>query len=207
VSGKQAAGTRSLPATWATAPSISAVQDGKCYDTSMGFTPLEALLWAPRMRGIDPSVVTYLMNKEDLLPTRCRISSTKNPDFWAFTGVSKRFARRHRGAQAGNKRAQLTVDMVRYPIRKFVGSYAAAMGGVDAIIFTGGIGENVYDLRREVCEGLAFMGVEFDAEGNKAKQRQRGKISKPGSKVDGMIIPTNEELLIARDTMEIVGKK
>ena len=184
--------------------SITAIKDGKCQDTSMGFTPLDGFIMGTRCGGIDPSIVTYLMNKEGLTPDEMSDIMNKKSGFLGVSGVSSDCRDLIAAAGEGNKRAQLALDMLVYQITKFIGSYAAALGGVDAIAFTGGIGENDGNLRKRVCENLAFLGVKFDEEKN--AQRGEMKISADDSKVEVWVIPTNEELLIARDTVEIVTK-
>ena len=161
--------------------SITAVNNGECQDTSMGLTPLDGFIMGTRCGGID-----------------------KKSGFLGVSGVSSDCRDLIAAAGEGNHRAQLALDMLVYQIKKFIGGYAAAMGGVDAIAFTGGIGENDANLRKEVCENMEYLGVKFDAEKNKVRGEQ--KISADDSKVDVWVIPTNEELLIARDTVEIVNK-
>ena len=185
--------------------SITAVKDGKCFDTSMGFTPLDGFMMGTRTGTLDPSALTFIAEKENLTPADINRICNKESGVLGVSGVSNDNRDVAAAAEAGNHRAQLAIDMQRYQILKFVGSYVAAMNGVDAIAFTGGIGENDGELRRYVCENLAYLGVEID----NAKNAIRGeevKISTDNSKVDVYIIPTNEELAIARDTLAIISK-
>ncbi len=197
-------GTKIITCHLGNGSSISAIKDGKVVDTSMGFTPLDGFIMGTRSGGIDPSVVTYIMNKEGLTPDQMSDLMNKKSGFLGLSGVSSDCRDLWAAANEGNKRAKLTLEIVSYQIKKFIGSYAAAMGGVDAVIFTGGIGENDSAMRALVCEDMAFLGMKLDAERNKV--RDEAKISADDSKVEIWVIPTNEELLIARDTMEIVSK-
>ena len=185
--------------------SITAVKDGKCFDTSMGFTPLDGFMMGTRTGTLDPSALTFIAEKENLTPADINRICNKESGVLGVSGVSNDNRDVAAAAEQGNHRAQLAIDMQRYQILKFVGSYVAAMNGVDAIAFTGGIGENDGELRKYVCENLAYLGVEID----NAKNAIRGeevKISTNNSKVDVYIIPTNEELAIARDTLAIISK-
>ena len=185
--------------------SITAVKDGKCYDTSMGFTPLDGFMMGTRTGTLDPSALTFIAEKENLSPADINRICNKESGVLGISGVSNDNRDVKAAAAEGNHRAQLAIDMQSYQILKFVGSYIAAMNGVDAIVFTGGIGENDADIRAFVCENLKYIGVELDKEANK----QRGeeiKISTANSKVNVYVIPTNEELAIARDTLAIISK-
>ena len=185
--------------------SITAVKDGKCFDTSMGFTPLDGFMMSTRTGTLDPSALTFIAEKENLTPADINRICNKESGVLGVSGVSNDNRDVAAAAEQGNHRAQLAIDMQRYQILKFVGSYVAAMNGVDAIAFTGGIGENDGELRKYVCENLAYLGVEID----NAKNAIRGeevKISTNNSKLDVYIIPTNEELAIARDTLAIISK-
>ena len=185
--------------------SITAVKDGKCYDTSMGFTPLDGFMMGTRTGTLDPSALTFIAEKENLSPADINRICNKESGVLGVSGVSNDNRDVKAAAAEGNHRAQLAIDMQSYQILKFVGSYIAAMNGVDAIVFTGGIGENDADIRAFVCENLKYIGVELDKEANK----QRGeeiKISTENSKVNVYVIPTNEELAIARDTLAIISK-
>ena len=185
--------------------SITAVKDGVCADTSMGFTPLDGFMMGTRSGTLDPSALTYIAEKEHLSPEDVNTVCNKKSGMLGISGVSNDNRDICAAAEAGNKRAQLAIEMQRYEILKFVGSYIAAMNGVDAIAFTGGIGENDPDLRKYVCDNLTFVGVDIDEDKNKL----RGKeviISTPKSRVNVYVIPPNEELAIARDTLAIISK-
>lgn len=184
--------------------SITAVSGGKSIDTSMGFTPLDGVVMGTRCGSIDPSVVTFIQEKEKMSPQQASDLMNKKSGFVGVSGVTSDQRDLVAAAESGNERAQLTLDMQRYGIKKYIGSYAAAMGGVDAIVFTGGIGENATETRLRSCKGLEFMGVEIDETVNAATHGTDTEISKPGSKVKVFVIATNEELVIARDTVAIV---
>ena len=185
--------------------SITAVKDGVCYDTSMGFTPLDGFMMGTRTGTLDPSALTYIAEKESLSPADINRICNKESGVLGVSGVSNDNRDLAAAAEQGNHRAQLAIDMQRYQILKFVGSYIAAMNGVDAIAFTGGIGENDGALRKFVCENLAYLGAKLDDEKN-ALRGSEVKISTDDSKVDLYVIPTNEELAIARDTLNIISK-
>ena len=185
--------------------SLSAVVDGKCVDTSMGLTPLEGVLMGTRSGDLDPAVVECIANNENMTPTEVLNMLNKKSGFLGLSGVSSDMRDVWAAANEGNEKAKLALDHWAYRISKYIGAYAAAMGGVDAIIFTAGIGENDCVARAMVCEPLKFMGVEIDPKKNNGK-RDEGVISSDASKVTVMVIPTNEELAIARDTLELCGK-
>ncbi len=185
--------------------SITAIEDGKSVDTSMGLTPLDGFMMGTRTGTLDPSAVTFIAEKENLTPAEMDAILNKKSGVLGISGVSNDNRDVEAAANAGNERAKLAIDMQRYQILKCVGSYIAAMNGVDAIVFTGGIGENDSKLRKYVCENLSFAGVEIDDEKN-AIRGEEVKISTDNSKVDVYIIPTNEELAIARDTLAIISK-
>ena len=186
--------------------SITAVKDGKCYDTSMGFTPLDGFMMGTRTGTLDPSVLTYIAEKENLSPADINRICNRESGVLGVSGVSNDNRDLAAAAEQGNRRAQLAIDMQRYQILKFIGSYTAAMNGVDAIAFTGGIGENDGALRKYVCENLAYLGAKIDNSKN-ALRGEEVKISTPDSKVDLYVIPTNEELAIARDTLAVISKQ
>lgn len=206
VSGMEKAGSRIITCHLGNGSSISAVKDGVCYDTSMGFTPLDGFIMGTRSGGVDPSVVTFLMNKEGLSADEMSDILNKKSGFVGISGVSSDCRDVSAAAAEGNHRAQLTIEMLVYQIKKFIGGYAAAMGGVDGIVFTGGIGENDADTRRKICADMEFLGVKIDEAVNKEFNGKEHNISVPGSKTQVWILPTNEELLIARDTKEIVDQ-
>ncbi|MBQ6885171.1 MAG: acetate kinase [Clostridia bacterium] len=183
--------------------SISAIKDGVCVDTSMGFTPLDGFMMGTRSGTLDPSTLTYIAEKENLTFADIDAICNKESGVLGISGVSNDNRDVAAAAEKGNKRAQLAIDMQRYQILKFVGSYIAAMNGVDTIVFTGGIGENDEELREYICENLGYLGVKLNAEANRVHGEEI-KISADDSKVNVYIIPTNEELKIARDTKAIV---
>ena len=185
--------------------SITAIKDGACVDTSMGLTPLDGFMMGTRTGTLDPSALTFIAEKENLSFAEIDRICNKESGMLGISGVSNDNRDIAAAAEAGNERAKLAVEMQRYQILKFVGSYIAAMNGVDAIVFTGGIGENDAELRQYVCENLKYVGVEIDDEKNKVRG-QEVKISTENSKVNVYIIPTNEELAIARDTLAIISK-
>ncbi len=182
--------------------SISAVNGGECVDTSMGFTPLDGFMMGTRTGTLDPSAVTYIAEKENLSPAEMNKILNKESGILGVSGVSNDNRDVVAAAKEGNKRAQLALDMQRYQITKFIGSYVAAMNGVDAIVFTGGIGENDSGLRADVCKNLTYLGAFVDPEKN--AQRGEIKFSTDDSKVSLYVIPTNEELAIAKDTLALV---
>lgn len=182
--------------------SIAAVKNGECIDTSMGFTPLDGFMMGTRCGTLDPSVITFIAEKENLDFHGVSDMLNKKSGMLGVSGVSNDNRDITAAAESGNKRAQLAVDMQRYQIAKFVGSYMAAMNGVDAVVFTGGIGENDSALRKEVCSYLGFAGVEVCDEKN-AVRGEETLISSDNSRVSVYVIPTNEELVIARDTLAL----
>ena len=183
--------------------SISAIKDGVCIDTSMGFTPLDGFMMGTRCGTLDPSTLTYIAEKEGLSFADIDSICNKKSGVLGVSGVSNDNRDVAAAAAEGNTRAQLAIDMQRYQILKFVGSYVAAMNGVDTIVFTGGIGENDEELREYICQNLSYLGVKLNDEANKVHGKEI-KISTDDSKVNVYIIPTNEELKIARDTKAIV---
>lgn len=185
--------------------SIAAISNGKCIDTSMGFTPLDGLIMGTRCGNIDPSVLLYIMEKEGLSPSEMNMMLNKKSGYLGISGITSDDRDLRKAAAEGNKRAELAGDIQRYQIKKYIGSYAAAMGGLDAVIFTGGIGENSAPLREKVCRHMQFLGIELDTDKNIICNSQEMEISMPYSKVKVWIIPTNEELLIARDTKNLVN--
>ena len=185
--------------------SITAVQDGKSVDTTMGFTPLDGVLMGTRCGAVDPSAVTYVAGKHGFGVSEMDTYMNKKSGMLGISGESSDFRDITAAAEAGDKRATLAKDMLVYDIKKDIGAYAAAMNGLDAVIFTGGIGENAPNCREEVCENMEYLGIKIDDEANSV----RGKdivISTPDSKVEVWVIPTNEELLIARDTLAMIQK-
>lgn len=185
--------------------SITAVKGGKCIDTSMGLTPLDGFIMGTRCGAVDPSVITYLQQKEGWTPAETDTILNKKSGVFGISGVGSDDRDVSAAEAAGNERAHLARSIQKYQVRKLIGSYVAAMDGVDAIVFTGGIGENTIDLRADVCNNLSYLGVELDAEANEIMRRgKEGEISTANSKVKVYVLPTNEELVIARDTKAIV---
>ena len=183
--------------------SFAAVDHGKCVDTSMGLTPLAGICMGTRCGDIDPAIVPFLMKNENLTPDEIDTLMNKKSGVEGLSGVSSDFRDLEKASREGNERATLALDMFEYQARKIIGSYAAAMGGVDVIVFTAGIGENTDYIRAAACEGLGFMGVEIDPAKNNGV-RSEAVISSDNSKVTVAIIPTNEELAIAQETEELV---
>ncbi len=183
--------------------SISAVKDGKCVDTSMGLTPLEGLVMGTRSGDIDPAIMEYIAKKEDLDIAGVMNVLNKKSGLEGISGLSSDFRDLTAGAKEGNKRAIAAIEVFCYRVAKYVGSYVAAMNGVDAIAFTAGIGENVGLVREKVCSYLGYLGIALDAETN-AKSGDDCVISAADSKVKVAVIPTNEELAICRETVALV---
>lgn len=206
ISGRSPAGSRLVVCHLGNGSSITAVKDGKCYDTSMGFTPLDGILMGTRSGSVDPSVMTFIMNKENMTPDQMSDMLNKKSGFLGVSGLSSDARDLVTASKEGNRRAKLACDMVRYQIKKYIGSYAAAMGGIDAVLFTGGIGENSGELRAEVVEGLEFMGIRLDPAENDHNTGDDHKISAADAATEVWVIPTNEELAIAKDTVALIGK-
>ena len=183
--------------------SISAVKFGKCVDTSMGLTPLTGLMMGSRSGDIDPSAVTYLMEKLGKQPQEMADYLNKESGVMGITGISSDMREIESAAAEGNERAQLALNMYNYRIKKYIGAYAAAMGGVDIIVWTAGVGENQTGTRIDACSDLEFLGIKIDPEANKVRGKE-AIISTPDSKVTVCVIPTDEESVIARDTMKLV---
>ena len=183
--------------------SISAVNCGKSVDTSMGLTPLEGLVMGTRSGDLDPAIIDFVGKKEGLSLDEMNEVLNKKSGMLGISGVSSDFRDLENAHKEGNERAGLAVDMFNYGVKKLIGAYAAAMGGVDAIIFTAGVGENSASQRLDIASGLEFMGVKMDAEANNVRGKE-AVISAADSKVKVLLIPTNEELMIAMDTAAIV---
>ncbi len=187
--------------------SITAIDGGKVVDTSMGLTPLDGIMMGTRTGCLDPSVVTFIMEKEGMTPAEADIMLNKKSGFLGISGISSDDRDVSAAAEAGDPRAKLAIDMLEYQILKYIGAYTAVLGRVDAIVFTAGIGENQSSHRETVCHKLGYLGVAIDDEVNKKAIRGvEGRISTPESKVDVFVIPTNEEIVIARDTMALCSK-
>lgn len=183
--------------------SIAAIKGGKSIDTSMGFTPLEGLVMGTRCGDIDPQIVTYIMGKEGLTLDQMNDIMNKKSGVLGISGVSSDFRDIENAAAEGNERAILALDIYHDNVRKYIGAYAAELGGADAIIFTAGLGENGAESREEICKGLEFMGASLDKEKNKVRGKE-AFVSTEDSKVKILVVPTNEELMIARDTMDLL---
>ena len=184
--------------------SITAVDGGKCVDTSMGLTPLAGVLMGTRCGDIDPSVVTYMEQKLGIHGQEMADYLNKKSGLLGISGVSSDKRDVEKAAAEGNARAKLASDMLNYQIKKYVGAYAAAMGGIDCLVFTGGIGENDGYVRSEVCKNMEFLGISIDAEKNKLRGLDINDITGEGSRVKVLVVCTNEELMIARDTKALV---
>lgn len=184
--------------------SITAVDGGKSVDTSMGFTPLDGVLMGTRTGAVDPSAVTYIQEKHGFSAAEMSEYMNKKSGFLGVSGISSDNRDITAAAEKGDKRAILASEMLQYQIKKYIGSYAAAMNGLDAVLFTGGIGENAWEVREGVCKDMEFFGIKIDTEKNKSTRGELIKISTPDSKVEVWIVPTNEELLIARDTLAMI---
>lgn len=184
--------------------SLTAIKDGKSFDTSMGMTPLEGLMMGTRSGDMDPAIVPYVMSKEELTINEVNSMLNKHSGLLAISGLSSDM-REITDTMHENENAKLAFDMYVYRVKKYIGSYAAAMNGLDALVFTAGVGENSIVVRQAVCEGLTFFGVEIDEEKNKIRSKDARIISKESSKVKVLVVPTNEELIIARDTFNIIN--
>ncbi len=184
--------------------SIAAVKDGKCVDTSMGLTPLEGLMMGTRSGDIDGGAVTFIEKKLGLDADGMSNLLNKKSGLLGVSGISSDMREIFSANEAGNERAKLAFDMYCYRIRKYIGSYVAAMNGCDIIVFTAGVGENQANMRENVCKGLSFMGIEIDTEKNMGIHGEEAIISTPESKITVVVIPTDEELMIASDTMALL---
>lgn len=188
--------------------SIAAILGGKSVDTSMGYTPLEGLPMGTRCGDIDPAIVTQLMSKKGWSTAEVDSYLNKVSGMQGLSGVSSDFRDLWTAAEAGNERAKAALEVFCYKVKRYIGAYAAAMNGVDAIVFTAGVGENDRDVRAWVCKDMEYLGVDFDVEANKTCPRgEEAEISKPNSRVKVFVIPTDEEMMIARDTASVVGIK
>ena len=198
-------GTRVINCHLGNGSSVSASIDGKCVDTSMGLTPLEGLPMGTRSGNLDPAILQFIMTKYGYTADEMLNILNKKSGVLGISGVGSDFRDLEKAAKEGNERAQLALDKFAYEVRKYIGSYAAAMGGVDIITFTAGVGENGPDMRESICEGLGFLGVHVDHEKNQVRGKETD-ISAADSTVKVYVIPTNEELMIARDTLALVTK-
>lgn len=184
--------------------SLSAVKDGKCQDTSMGLTPLAGVPMGTRSGDLDAAVVQFVMNKYGMSADECLNMLNKKSGVLALSGISSDFRDIEEGAEAGNADCTLALDKFAYEVRKYIGSYAAALGGLDCLVFTAGVGENSASMRARICQNLEYLGVKLDPEKNNVRGKE-AIISADDSKVTVWVIPTNEELMIAQDTAELVN--
>jgi len=185
--------------------SITAIKNGQSIDTSMGLTPVEGLIMGTRSGDVDPGIVTFIMQKESVDAATANTILNKHSGILGITGISSDMREVTEAAyKHNNPRAKLGLDMYHYRIKKYIGAYAAAMGGLDILVFTGGVGENSDDTRREVCSDMEFLGISIDPQLNNGLRGKEQIISSKTSKVKVLVVPTNEELEIAKDTMEIV---
>lgn len=187
--------------------SVTAIKNGKSIDTSMGMTPVEGLIMGTRSGDVDPGAITYIMDKEHLSSQGVSRLLNKFSGVLGISGVSSDMREIEAAIEQGNERAKLAMRMYNYRIKKYIGSYTAILGGLDILVFTGGVGENQTSTRSEVCKNMEYLGLELDEEVNASVRAQEALISKPTSKVKVLVIPTNEELTIAHDTLEIIGWK
>jgi len=187
--------------------SCAAILGGKSVDTSMGLTPLEGLMMGTRSGDIDPAVVPFVMSKEELTLGEVNSMLNKHSGMLAISGFSGDMREIVEAMEDGDRNARLAFDMFCYRLRKYIGAYAAAMNGMDALVFTAGIGENSADVRKAVCEGLTFLGVQLDEAANRQRSKEARFISAPDSRVKVLVVPTNEELIIARDTFRLVSER
>ena len=186
--------------------SVCAIKDGISVDTSMGFTPLEGLVMGTRSGDVDMGAVTYIMDKEKIGTKSASILFNKHSGLLGISGLSSDMREIREAANKGDERCLLAIKMFDYRVKKYIGSYAAAMGGVDLLLFTGGVGENSDTNRSGICEGLEFLGIELDEQMNKGLRGIESTISKKEARVKVMVVPTNEELMIAIDTQRIIAE-
>jgi len=186
--------------------SITAIKNGKSVDTSMGMTPVEGLMMGTRSGDLDPGVISYIMEKEHMSASGISTLLNKFSGVLGISGISSDMREIEVGIKENNPRAILALNTYDYRIKKYIGAYSAVLGGVDILVFTGGVGENQAITRSVVCKNMEYMGIELDEELNRSVRAKEAVISKPSSKVKVLIIPTDEELTIAKDTMQILGK-
>ena len=184
--------------------SVCAIKDGISVDTSMGFTPIEGLIMGTRSGDVDTGAVTYIMDKEKIGTKSTSVLFNKHSGLLGISGISSDMREIREAANKGDERCLLAIKMFDYRVKKYIGSYAAAMGGIDVLVFTGGIGENSDTTRTGICEGLEFLGIELDEQVNTGSRGKETIISKKDARVKVMIVPTNEELMIAIDTQRII---
>jgi len=184
--------------------SITAINHGKSMDTSMGLTPVEGMIMGTRSGDLDLGVLTYIIDKEELNVNEANTLINKHSGILGISGVSSDMREVERASDDGNNRARLALEMYDYRITKYIGSYSAAMNGVDMIVFAGGIGENADRVRESICKNFGYLGLEFDSVKNKGLRSKEAIISKPDSKVKVLVVPTNEELVIAQETVKVI---
>ena len=198
--------TKMITAHIGNGASVCAIENGKSIDTSMGFTPIEGLMMGTRSGDVDLGVVTFLMEKEMIGASAVSTLFNKHSGVLGVSGISSDMRDIEKAVEEGNERAIVALDMYEYRIKKYIGSYISALNGIDVLVFTGGVGENQMPLRQVVCESLAYMGVEIDVELNAKSRGKEILLSTPNSTVKVVVIPTDEEFMIASDTLEIVQK-
>jgi acetate kinase len=187
--------------------SLSAVQNGMSIDTSMGMTPLEGLMMGTRCGDIDPAIVPYVIAKEELTLAEVTSMMNKHSGLLGVSGLSSDMREVTEAMFNGNAAAKLAIDMYVYKLKKMIGSYFAVMNGIDVLVFTAGVGENASLIREKVCEGLTFFGIELDHDKNALRSKEERRISTETSKIEVLVIPTNEELMIAREAKALVENK
>jgi acetate kinase len=187
--------------------SVTAIEHGISVDTSMGMTPLEGLMMGTRSGDIDPAIVPYVIAKEDLTLSEIQSMMNKHSGLLGVTGISSDMREITQAMEEGNDQAKLAIEMYLYKLRKTIGSYIAAMNGVDILLFTAGVGENSAFVRKEVCNNLSFFGVELDEAKNNTRTKRTREISTADSKIKVLVVPTNEELMIAREAKYLVGQQ
>jgi acetate kinase len=186
--------------------SITAINHGRSVDTSMGLTPVEGMIMGTRSGDLDLGVLTFIIDKEELGVKEANTLINKHSGILGISGVSSDMREVEVAADEGNDRAKLALEMYNYRIIKYIGSYAAAMGGVDMIVFTGGIGENASRVRESVCSRFQFMGLDLDAEKNSEIHGEEAVITKSNSKIKALVVPTNEEYVIAKETLKVINQ-
>ena len=201
--GKNIEDTKIVTCHLGNGASIAAINGGKCVDTSMGFTPLEGLIMGTRCGDIDAAILPFLMEKEGLDAKGLSDLMNKKSGVYGMTGISSDFRDIEGAAANGDEKAQVALDAYAQRVKKYIGAYAAEMNGVDAVVFTAGVGENGIDMRKAIASNMEFLGMNFDEEANKVRGKET-VISTADSKVKILLIPTNEELMIARDTVALV---
>ena len=187
--------------------SIAAIMNGKCVDTTMGLTPTEGLLMGTRCGDVDAGAIPFIMEKENLSAKDLSTLINKKSGVAGLSGVSSDMREIEAAVAAGNKQAIMTLDVYNYRIKKYIGAYAAAMNGCDILVWTGGVGENQWETRRVVCQDMEYMGMKIDVQKNDRMRGEEMVISTPDSKVTVIVVPTDEEFMIASDTMEILNHK